>query len=250
MAQRRTAAAVVLALALAGCSSSVAGHGANAPAGPTSHTPDFPAQTSQGGGPGPASGSTDSVPTNSVTTPNVPEPSTDGAPSTGSQPSGQPTTVTVDSGATYNATIWAEDDISDCAAHAYGGPMIAFLRKHPCRGAHRVLATINLHGKLVALSVISTGFAGTANDPYVNAGKFEQLEQANHTGSINDLLREGHSIPGIATQIPPQEAFEVLGQDSGVQIFDAWYATGTTRDQDPTLVHLEQSLFLSQLTEG
>ena len=146
----------------------------------------------------------------------------------------------------YAVTVWDSDDITDCSTHAYGAPMIRFLGAHPCRGAHRVLATVPVNGRSVALSLISTSFPGTAADPYATTAAFIKLEQADDTGSINDLLREGGTLPG-ADAIPSTEAFSVLSQDAGVTVFDAWYLDGTTVDQDPTLVTLERDLYLTPL---
>jgi hypothetical protein len=143
--------------------------------------------------------------------------------------------------------VWASDTIRNCAAHAYGAPMIAFLRAHPCGPTHRVLATVYTNGGPVDVSVISTSFAGRGANVYRPTQQFVHLEQANGTGSINDLLREGASMPGGSGQIPAHEAFKVYSQDTGVTIFDAWYQNGSTRDQDPRLVHLEEDLFLSRL---
>jgi len=74
------------------------------------------------------------------------------------------------------------------------------------------------------------------------------LENAPGTGSINDLLRDGASMPGASGEIPPHEAFQVYSQDTGVTVFDAWFVHGSTPDQDPRLVSLEEDLFLSRLT--
>lgn len=126
--------------------------------------------------------------------------------------------------------------------------MIAFLHQHQCGPTHRVLATVSTAGGPVDVSVISTSFAGQGANVYRPTQQFVNLEQANGTGSINDLLREGASMPGGSGQVPAHEAFEVYSQDTGVTIFDAWYENGPTRDQDPRLVRLEQDLFLSRLT--
>ena len=125
--------------------------------------------------------------------------------------------------------------------------MIRFLGAHPCAGAHRVLATLPLHGRTVAVSAISTSFPPTPSDPYATVSQFVRLEQADGTGAIDDLLREGGTLPG-ATEIPSTEAFSVLSQDSGVTVFDAWYLGSRTTDQDRSLVKLEQNLFLTPLT--
>jgi hypothetical protein len=62
---------------------------------------------------------------------------------------------------------------------------------------------------------------------------------------MNDLLREGVRIAGVADAIPAHEAFGVFVQDDAVAIMDAWWAKGPTEDQDHTLLAAEQNLFLS-----
>ncbi len=229
----RVLALVVLPVcALAACSSAVSGHGS----APTSHSaktssPDFPSTSS-------ATSST-SVPTDSSSVGSSPTP-------TGRQ---IVFTGTV-SQRRYHAVVWASDTIRNCAAHAYGAPMIAFLQRHPCGPTHRVLATVYVDGRAVDVSSIATSFAGHGTHVYVPTEQFVRLEEANGTGSINDLLREGASMPGVSGQIPSHEAFQVLSKDTGADVFDAWYQTGPIRDQDPYLLSLEQDLFLSRLTSS
>jgi hypothetical protein len=152
-------------------------------------------------------------------------------------------------GHAYTALIWDTDTITDCATHAYGTVMINFLREHPCDGARRVLATLALHGRPVDVSLISTGFAPAGRDLYRNTARFVKLERADGTGSINDLLSEGGYLP-TARKIPSDEAFDVLAQDNGVTVFDAWYANGPTKNQDQALLGLEEDLYLSPLQDG
>lgn len=198
--------------------------------------------------------------TGSSSTPAPPVgPDTPATPSTTPIPAANPTeiilgkqgTVTGNSGQNYPVVVWARDRITNCAQHAYGTAMIAFLQAHPCRNAHRLLATVSVNGRKVAISVITVLFAsGTAADPYgLHAStQFEALEKASGTGAVNDLLREGKRIPGVAPSIPSTEAFTVTAQDAGSAIFDAWWVTGATRDQDAALVAAENDLFLTQMT--
>ena len=227
----------VVALAVVGavsCSSTVSGQGS---AGPRSTggstTPDFPSQ----------SGPPSSSPAGPTTGPaSSPTPS----------PSASYKVVTVHgtgSGRTITARLYASDSILDCAAHAYGR-IVAFLRRHACHVTHRILATTDLGGRTAVVSAISTSFAGTASDPYGVTAEFIKLERSDGTGSINDLLREGHAVPGVATHIPQHEVFQVLGQDDGATIFDAWYVQGSTGDRDKALKNLEVELFLTPLTSG
>jgi hypothetical protein len=155
-------------------------------------------------------------------------------------------------GTVYTVQVWAMDHITDCAAHAYGAKMIAFLRAHPCHSATRRILTLDLDGRTDAMSTIAVTLPphGTdaSGDVYAYAGKFLQLENANGTGSMNDLLREGVHVPGIQAAVPHAEAFYAQGEDLGVTVFDAWYAQGTTPNQAVELIALERDLFLTQVS--
>jgi hypothetical protein len=148
------------------------------------------------------------------------------------------------SAATYVVRIWADVADDTCFDHAYGQAMITFLTQHPCRGLQRYLATTTVHGRPVAFAESRTSFAGPPADPYVYSSKFARLEQADGTGSINDLLREGYRLPRGPTTVPPAEAFAVIGQDNGVTVWDAWYLDAPTRDGDKALIAMTKDLFL------
>lgn len=156
--------------------------------------------------------------------------------------------VTGQDGTTYQVTVWAEDRITDCAAHAYG-KIVQFLQQHPCAHATRRLLVVPLGGRDVAMSTITVSCAtGPAPDhTYEYVGQFVKLENADGTGGMNDLLREGAYLPG-AKAIPADEAFMVFSQDTVATVFDAWYLGGTTRSQDPALLALEQNLELTPVT--
>jgi hypothetical protein len=179
------------------------------------------------------------------------ESSTSPAPATSSdagQPPAKPlrtVTVTGTDGATSSAvSIWAEKTDPTCTDHAYGTPVINYLKAHTCTGLHRILATTTLGDQAVGLAVSDLGFKGNAPQVYQTAGRFEELVKKDGTGNIKDLLREGYRLPAGPAAVPFPDAFSALGQDAGVEILDAWYLTGSTPDNDPKLVALEQSLFL------
>lgn len=153
------------------------------------------------------------------------------------------TVHTVD-GRTYLVKIWVRRHDDDCVAHAYGAPMLAFLRAHRCSGLDRVLATTAVDGRPIAYAESSTAFAGTSTQPYGVTAAFRKLIEANGTGSLNDLLREGYRLPSGPTAIPPSEAFDVIGQDNGVAVWDLWYLDGPTPDQDKTLLRVVTDLYL------
>ena len=147
-------------------------------------------------------------------------------------------------GATYVVKIWADVKDDTCFDHAHGDPIVTFLTKHPCRGLERYLGTTTVNGRPVGFAMSATGFAGTAKDPYKYAGQFAELEQKDGTGSLNDLLMEGYRLPQGPTSIPAGEAFNVVGQDSGVTVWDAWYLSGSTPNNDKALIRMTQDLFL------
>jgi hypothetical protein len=150
----------------------------------------------------------------------------------------------------YTATIWAQDDVADCASHAYGAPVIAFLRAHPCTGVTRALATTTVNGRPVAIASAVVSFANTPDtagpdgEPTdaVVAGEFETLVDQDDTGNITSLLNEGARFPGAPTKVPYPNAFAELGQDGAVFGYEAWYLDGHTADNDPALETLELNL--------
>jgi hypothetical protein len=145
-------------------------------------------------------------------------------------------------------TLWAHDVISDCGAHSYGQQIIAYFSAHPCRSATRRLWTMPLDGRTLAVSVVSVSAQVTKvneNPDFQYAQQLADLENADGTGSVNDLLREGARIPGVGTSIPADEVFSVLAQDGLVVIMDVWYVTGATNPKDASLADIEADLMFS-----
>lgn len=234
---RRGYALLLLASALCGCSSAVTGAGTAASrAGSTSSVAGFPS------------------PVGTATFTGSPATSSRATPPS-SAPSRKATQLSVtgsETGKPYAVQLWAVDHVTDCAAHAYGTKIVSFLRAHPCQSATRRLFTLDLDGRTVAVSTVAVTLppygGGSSADIYRYAGQFVQLENANGTGSMNDLLREGVRVPGVQSAIPSNEAFLVAGQDLGVTIFDAWYVTGPTPDQAVALVAVEHDLTLTPVS--
>lgn len=154
-------------------------------------------------------------------------------------------TVVGGDGVTYPVHIYAVDRITNCATHAYGAAARSFLRQHPCRNAHRLLSTVSVDGRRAVLSVITVSFDPGLDGVNVD---FQDLENAPGTGGMNDLLREGRTVPGQARRIPSTEAFVVTGGDTQTVIFDAWWASGHTDDQDSALVNMEDAMYGTELT--
>jgi hypothetical protein len=236
---RRAIAALLLASGTA-CSSAVAGHGSavGSPAGPgggstagSASSASLPAPPGTGGGGGLQ------TPSHSTSVPS----------------GGQDVTVTgSETQRTYRIRVRATDHLTDCVTHAYGAPLVSFLRRHDCQSATRRLVTLDLGGSTVALSIITVTMppdnAGDGAKLFSYAGRLAQLENADGTGSMDDLLREGVRVPGLQSAIPGSEAFLVLGQDLVVTIFDGWFVHSATPDQDPRVLALEHDLFVTPVS--
>ena len=145
-------------------------------------------------------------------------------------------------------SLWAHDVITDCGAHSHGQAFIDYFKAHPCRSATRRLWTTPINGRTLALSIVSVSAQITKvndNPDFEWAQKLVDLENADGTGSVNDLIREGKRIPGAGTSIPANEVFSVLAQDGLVVIIDGWYVTGTTSANDTQLMNIEVDLSFS-----
>jgi hypothetical protein len=221
------------ALLVAGCTSTTDGSGTPASSGSANSSHDFPSASDSGptlasSPAGPASGS--------------------GSPSASTHPvpSRPLKTVTVHapSGTNYVVKIWADVKDPSCFDHAYGKPMVTFLIKHPCQGLERYLGTTAVKGNPVGFAESVTGFPGTASDPYAYSNAFTRLENADGTGSISDLLREGYRLPLGPPSVPASEAFRVISQDNGVTVWDMWYLADTTPQNDPALLQMAEDIFL------
>jgi hypothetical protein len=177
------------------------------------------------------------------------------APPSSAAPTVVPTaelTTTITGGGTlagsYRMSLWAHDVITDCGAHSYGAQIVAYFAAHPCRSATRRLWTVPSAGRVLALSVVSVSAQiGKVNEnpDFQYAQQLDALENADGTGSVNDLLREGKRIAGAATSIPAAEVFSVNTEDGLVVIMDGWYLSGATNPKDSAISAIEVDLFSS-----
>jgi hypothetical protein len=222
---------VAVAAVATGCSSTTSGHGAAGvlTAGASS-TPDFPIAPATSEPPVKTTTQAASTSATSTIHPAPPSPV-------------RTVTVNTPAGAGYVVKIWWDVHNRTCFDHAYG-PIVTWLTTHPCDGLERFLGTTTVGGRQVAFAMSSTGFPGTPRDLYGETGTFIRLEQANGTGSLDDLLREGYRLPDGPSALPSDEVFTVLGQDQGVTVWDVWYLDGSTPANDPALIKMTQDLFL------
>lgn len=245
MRSRRWLALVGVLAALTACTTSTegTGHAGPVPAGTSGKSADFPAPTALATSP---IATVTPVPTDTGGAPATASSSASAAPSTHPVPSTplRSATVTGSDGSSYLVQVWASVQTPTCADHAYGQPMIDFLRTHKCSGLTRRLATTTVHGRAVGLAISDLGFTGRDPGVYKTAGDFVKLVTRNGTGNLVDLLRDGYRLPAGPTSVPSPDAFSAQGQDAGVEVVDAWYLDGPTRENDPALVTLAQSIFL------
>jgi hypothetical protein len=145
-------------------------------------------------------------------------------------------------GTRYPIKVWAQRQVSDCAAHAYGRPVISFLQRHPCDQLRQVLATTTVVGRVVGFAQRAIVFAGSPDRGEATARQFEDVVSRAGTGNLNDLLREGLRMPGTR-RVPFPNAFSALQQDAGVTVVEAWYIDGPTPNNDPALVKMARDIF-------
>jgi hypothetical protein len=227
---------VAVSVLFAACSTTTNGSGAaSTPATRRSSTPGFPSSTAR-----------ETTPAETTTPP----------PATTSSIARTPTVIPAPAtplkravvhalhGRTYVVKIWADVRNDTCFDHAYGKAITTFLTQHPCTGLERYLGTTTVNGRPVGFNESATAFRGTAADPYKWAGRFAELENQDGTGSINDLLREGYRLPSGPSYVPSPDAFNVIGQDAGVTVWDVWYLDGSTPYNDKALITMTEDIFL------
>ncbi len=147
---------------------------------------------------------------------------TSGASRTSTAPS---TTAGLPAGWTQRAA----DDQTNCAAHAYGR-VAAFFAQTPCTGVHRLLATTSTAGRAIVIASNTVTFANGDQ-----AKRYLALVNADGTGNIADLLREGVRYSGGPTALPIS-AFASVQQGNTVRVAEAGYVAGTSSPSDPTLL--------------
>lgn len=91
----------------------------------------------------------------------------------------------------YTFTPVADRTDTDCAGHAYG-KVVDFFRTTPCASLHRrVFTTTTDDGQAAVVSVSMVRMPGDGD-----ATKLLALTDADGTGDVADLFREGVTVPG------------------------------------------------------
>jgi hypothetical protein len=115
---------------------------------------------------------------------------------------------------------------TDCAAHSYGRVQ-EFLTAHPCRSVRRALYTGTDADQPVVVAVATVEMASESD-----AAALQELADANGTGNVSDLLREGVTFDGAPSRLnDPSYASQRRG--SVLVIVEAAAASGAARPLDP-----------------
>lgn len=153
-------------------------------------------------------------------------------------------------GRRYCGLLWTSDVVHDCAKHAHGAKMIAFLQKHKCGPTGRALATVFVRHDAINVTSVETSFAGSARNPFGAQLEFTNLVKSSRGGGIDDLLRDGHRIPGPHGRPPAHAVLGVFAIGANINVIDAWYRDKPTPKNDYNLRLVEADLKLSQLLDG
>jgi hypothetical protein len=127
----------------------------------------------------------------------------------------------------------AADDQTNCSAHAYG-KIKDFLKATRCTSVHRYLATTNQGGRMVIVAASTVTFANATQ-----ARRYLDIVTSDGTGNINDLLREGTTVPGVGDQLPPA-AFASKQDGARVFVAEAAYTDGHSDNSNANLKSLAQ----------
>lgn len=235
-------------LGLAACSGSSGGAPSSSAPGSTAAPAATGATPPPGGAPASSGGPLTSA------APGSPSQHAPGGPPTGSGagsqhpahpvPSTPVSTVTVQGQhATYTVKIWAVARDRNCAAHAHGAQVTAFLHRHPCAALTRRLATTSVNGRAVGLSQITVRFPGPRRRAYDVASRFERLVHNSSSTGIDDLFRDGYGLPSGPQQVPSPDASDDLVGIGVVSFGEAWYLDGSTPNDDPALISMTEDVF-------
>jgi len=115
--------------------------------------------------------------------------------------------------------VRATDVITDCASHSHGRTRKSF-ETHNCVKATRSLTTGRVSGR-PALFVVSRIQMTSAEA----AASIKQVLDANGTGNLNDLLREGKTYPG-APDAMPDSGYASVQKGAVILVAEAGFTDG------------------------
>jgi hypothetical protein len=121
------------------------------------------------------------------------------------------------------------DVITDCADHSYGRTKRSFTVRN-CVMATRSLATGQVSGRPVLFVTSRITMASVEA-----AASIKQILDANGTGNLNDLLREGKTFPGAPARMP-SSGYASVQTGAVVLVAEAGFADGgSSSNTDPAL---------------
>jgi len=149
-----------------------------------------------------------------------------------SHPSGSaatPPAAAVQTVAPNAYVVQVTNAITDCAGHSHGKAQVSFKAEN-CLKATRLLATGEVGGRPV-LFVVSRIQMPTSEA----AASIKRILDANGTGNLNDLLREGKTYPGAPVTMPIS-GYASLQTGTVVTVAEAGFVdSGRSSNTDPAL---------------
>jgi hypothetical protein len=126
-------------------------------------------------------------------------------------------------------TVEATDTQSTCVGHAYGATA-DFFADTDCTGLSRALYSTEVGGEAVVVSVSRVRLADAAT-----ARALRSLTDANGSGNVNDLLREGVRYTGSPAELSGAEYASAVSGTTVTIVESAWVdedAEGSSSDID------------------
>jgi hypothetical protein len=143
-------------------------------------------------------------------------------------PNATPTTPAATSAAPAAYAVQVTTVITNCANHSHGQTKISFQGEN-CVKATRFLASGPVSGR-PAVYVVSKIQMASAQA----ATSLKLVLDANNTGNLNDLLREGKTFPGAPTTMP-ESGYSSVQSGKVVVVAEAGFVHGPSSNTDPAL---------------
>jgi hypothetical protein len=137
-----------------------------------------------------------------------------------------PTPVATAAPAAY--AVQVTNVITDCANHSHGQTKTSFQSEN-CVKATRLLATGQVSGRPTVYVVSKIQMASAQA-----ATSVKMVLDANNTGNLNDLLREGKTFPGAPSTMP-ESGYASLQSGAVVVVAEAGFVHGPSSNTNPAL---------------